>query len=303
MKQFLGLTRRNLLVYFKDRQAVLFSLLTSIIVFVLYLLFLRQNYEDAILHSAAVLGGIVTKKDISLLSAGILLAALMGSSSITVCYSTLTTLVSDRQHKIDYDICATPTRRWQIILSYFTAAFLSAVVMTWLILTFGLIITRLQGNLYLSAGDIIRLYALTILASLSATALFLPLMLLFKSVSASGAFFGILSAAAGFVIGAYMPISEFSPAVRSFCGIFPGTGLTSLYRTTLMDPLLAHIDRKLGGIDGGGFVRGLKDAFYSRATLFGKELTDAQTVIYVLAVFAVCIAAICVIYPRVYRRK
>ena len=41
MKMYLGLTKRNMLVYFKDRQAILFSLLTSIILFVLYLLFLR----------------------------------------------------------------------------------------------------------------------------------------------------------------------------------------------------------------------------------------------------------------------
>ena len=303
MKQFLGLTRRNLLVYFKDKQAVFFSLLTSIIVFVLYLLFLRKNYEDVILDGAKAFGGIVTGKDVNLLSAGILLAGLMGSSSITVCYSTLTTLVSDRQQKIDYDICATPTRRWQIILSYFTASVLSAIVMTWLILTFGLLITGRQGNLGLNASDVAKLYGLTVLSSLSATALFLPLMLMFRSTSASGAFFGILSAAAGFVIGAYMPISQFSPTVQSFCGVFPGTGLTSLYRTTLMDPLLARIDGKLNGIDGGMFVRELKKAFYSRANLFGKELTDPQTILYVLAVFAVCIAAICLIYPRVYRRK
>ena len=36
MKMYLGLTKRNMLVYFKDRQAILFSLLTSIILFVLF---------------------------------------------------------------------------------------------------------------------------------------------------------------------------------------------------------------------------------------------------------------------------
>ena len=46
MKGFIGLTKRNMLVYFKDRQAVIFSLLTSIIVFTLYMLFLRNMYVD-----------------------------------------------------------------------------------------------------------------------------------------------------------------------------------------------------------------------------------------------------------------
>ena len=48
MKGFIGFTKRNLLIYFKDKQAILFSLLTSIIVFVLYLLFLKGSFVDAI---------------------------------------------------------------------------------------------------------------------------------------------------------------------------------------------------------------------------------------------------------------
>lgn len=33
MNKFIGLTRRNLLIFFKDKQSVIFSLMTSIIVF------------------------------------------------------------------------------------------------------------------------------------------------------------------------------------------------------------------------------------------------------------------------------
>lgn len=48
MNKFIGLTKRNLLIFFKDKQSVIFSLMTSIIVFVLYLLFLRGTFVDAI---------------------------------------------------------------------------------------------------------------------------------------------------------------------------------------------------------------------------------------------------------------
>ena len=43
----------------------------------------------------------------------------------------------------------------------------------------------------------------------------------FKSTNASGAFIGILSASSGFVIGAYIPISEFSGTIQTICNIFP----------------------------------------------------------------------------------
>ena len=139
MKQFWGLTRRNLLVYFKDVQAVLFSMLTSIIVFVLFVLFLRQTYVESIVDQAKELGGLVKTKDIDMFTYGLLLSGLMGSSVITVSYHTLTTVVRDREKRIDYDIAATPIRRWQIVLSYFTASVISAILRTCFVLTAGLI--------------------------------------------------------------------------------------------------------------------------------------------------------------------
>lgn len=303
MKQYLGLTRRNLLVYFKDVQAVLFSMLTSIIVFVLFVLFLRQTYVESITEQAGPLGELIHRKDIDMFTYGLLLSGLMGSSVITVSYHTLTTVVRDREKRIDYDIAATPIRRWQIFLSYFTASVVSAILMTCFVLTAGLLFVSAKGSLYLTFGDVAKLYGLTVLAALSAAALFMPLVLLFKSTSASGAFFGILSAAAGFVIGAFMPISQFSKAVQSFCGVFPGTGVTALYRTTLLQRLLDRIDAGIGGVDGGAFVRGVEEAFFSRVCLFGKTLTDSQTLVYILALIVLCIALIAFLFPKLYRRK
>ncbi len=304
MRQFLGLTRRNLLVYFKDVQAVIFSMLTSIIVFMLYLLFLRQSYVDSIHEQAKMLGDLVKETDIKVFTAGLLLSGLMGSTVITVSYHTLTTLVHDREKRIDYDISATPIRRWQIILSYFLASFLAAILMTWFILTAGLILVAFEeGSLHLTAGIILRMYGLTVLGALSATALFMPLVLLFKSTSASGAFFGILSAASGFVIGAYIPIAQFSDTVQSFCSVFPGTGVTTLFRTTLLGPILDHMDKGIGGVDGGMFVQGMREAFAPPVKIFGATLNEEQTVAYIVVLAVLCVAAICLIYPKIYRRK
>ena len=47
MRGILGLIKRNLLLFFKDWQSILFSLLTSIIVLVLYLLFLKGTFVSA----------------------------------------------------------------------------------------------------------------------------------------------------------------------------------------------------------------------------------------------------------------
>lgn len=303
MRKFIGLTKRNLLIYFKDMQSIIFSMLTPIIVFVLYILFLKGTFVEAIEGASAGLEGFLTKGDIAMLANGLLLTGIMGSSMITVPYNTLITIVKDRENKIDYDISATPINRVQIILSYFTASALSAFIMTAVIMTAGVVILSLQGSLYLTAADILFMYGVTLLGSVSATALFMIIVLFFQSSSASGAFLGILSAAAGFVIGAYIPISQFSGAVQTICNLFPGSGITILYRNGLLNRLLSHMDAAIGGVDEGLFVASIKEIFVFEPNIFNKSLDIAGINLYVIAVTAVSVIAISIIYPRVYKRK
>ena len=51
MRGFVRFTKRNLLLFFKDKQTVFFSLLTSIIVLALYLLFFKATFVNS-MHSA-----------------------------------------------------------------------------------------------------------------------------------------------------------------------------------------------------------------------------------------------------------
>ncbi len=284
-------------------QSIIFSMLTPVIVFVLYILFLKGTFVEAIEGASAGLEGYLAKGDIAMLANGLLLTGIMGSSMITVPYNTLITIVKDRENKIDYDISATPINRVQIILSYFTASALSAFIMTAVIMTAGVVILSFQGSLYLTAADILFMYGVTLLGSVSATALFMIVVLFFQSSSASGAFLGILSAAAGFVIGAYIPISRFSGAVQTICNLFPGSGITILYRNGLLNRLLFHMDAAIGGVDDGLFVASVKEIFVFEPNIFNKSLNIAGINLYVIAVTAASVIAISIIYPRVYKRK
>lgn len=304
MRKFMGLTKRNLLIYFKDVQSVIFSMLTSIIVFVLYLLFLKSTFVDAIESSMQGLEEFVKAGDIDMLANGLLLTGILGSAMITVPYNCLSTIVRDRENKVDYDISATPTKRWQIILSYFTASTISAFVMAAIILTVGIgILSGQQGQLQLTIENIAALYGITFLGAVSATAFFMLVVLFFKSSSASGAFFGMLSAAAGFVIGAYIPISQFSEKIQTFCNLFPASGITILYRNALLNGLLDSIDEAIGGIDNGIFVESIKECFTFKEKIFGYVMNTGETVRYVMGLAFLCILAMIMVYPRVYKRK
>lgn len=306
MKGFIGLTKRNLLIFFKDKQSVVFSLLTSIIVLALYLLFLKGTFADGIkgiVDEYEGLANLINDRDLDMFANLVLLTGILGSAMITVPYNSLTAVVRDREQRIDYDILATPIKRGRIIVSYFASASISSIILTGLILTVGLTVVGMQGKLYMGAGDIAMAYLIVALGSVSSTALFLIVVLFFKTTSASGAFFGILSAAAGFVIGAYIPISTFSGGVQTVCNIFPASQITIILRNFLMNGILDNMNSCIGGIDNGMFAEAMRYGFTFKAHMFGWELGVKEMILYVVAGIVVCVAAEAVIYSKTYKKK
>ena len=306
MRGILGLIKRNLLLFFKDWQSILFSLLTSIIVLVLYLLFLKGTFVSTMQSAMEQYPGsasMVSETDIDMFVNLLLLTGILGSAMISVPFSCITTLVRDRANKVDYDILATPMKRGQIIFAYFVSAVLSSTLLTGIILTIGLVGIRMQGNIYLNASQVIKAFSIVALGSISASAIFMIIVLFFKTVSACEAFFGILSAASGFVIGAYIPISQFSNGVQTVCNLFPASQITIMLRNILLKGLLEHINTSLAGTDQGMFVLSLKEYFTFQAKLFKGYLDMNKMLEYILGVILFCIVAQIMIYSGSYKKN
>ena len=306
MRGILGLIKRNLLLFFKDWQSILFSLLTSIIVLVLYLLFLKGTFVSAMQSAMEQYPGLVSmiaETDIDMFANLLLLTGILGSAMISVPFSCITTLVRDRANKVDYDILATPLKRGQIIFAYFVSAVLSSTLLTGFILAIGLVGVSLQGDTHLNAIQLVKSFAVVALGSISASAIFMIVVLFFKSVSACEAFFGILSAASGFMIGAYIPISQFSDGVQTVCNLFPASQITIILRNILLNGLLEHINTSLAGTDQGMFVLSLKEYFTFQAKLFNGYLDMTKMLEYILGVILFCIVAQTLIYSGSYKKN
>ena len=306
MRGILGFIKRNVLLFFKDWQSILFSLLTSIIVLVLYLLFLKGTFVSAIqsaMEQYPGLASMVPQKDIDMFANLFLLSGILGSAMISVPFSCITVVVKDRANKVDYDILATPMKREQIILAYFISAVLTSILLNSIILAVGLIGIRMQGNMYLNISQVVKAFSIIALGSISASAIFMIIVLFFKTVSACEAFFGILSAASGFVIGAYIPISQFSNEVQTVCNLFPASQITIMLRNILLNGLLEHINTSLQGVDQGMFVLSLKEYFTFQAKLFKGYLDMNKMLEYILGVILFCIVAQIMIYSGSYQKN
>ena len=305
MRGFLGLTKRNLLLFFKDKQSILFSLLTSMIVLALYLLFLKDTFVsamDSAINQFPGLSSLIDKNDKDMFANLILLTGILGSAMITVPYNCLITLVKDRENKVDYDILATPLKRGQIILSYFVSAAFSSVILTGIILAVGLTTICMHGDIYLDTIDILKAFGVVALGSISATSIFMIVVLFLKSVSASGAFFGLLSAVSGFIIGAYIPISQFSEAIQTVCNIFPASQITIVLRNVLINGLLEHMNTSLNGVDQGMFVTSIKELFSFKARLFDGFFDMNQMLGYIVVSIVICIVVQILIYSKTYKK-
>ena len=306
MRGILGFIKRNVLLFFKDWQSILFSLLTSIIVLVLYLLFLKGTFVSAIqraMEQYPGLASMVLQKDIDMFANLFLLSGILGSAMISVPFSCITVLVKDRANKVDYDILSTPLKRGQIIFAYFVSAVLTSILLNSIILAVGLIGIRMQGNMYLNISQVVKAFSIIALGSISASAIFMIIVLFFKTVSACEAFFGILSAASGFVIGAYIPISQFSNEVQTVCNLFPASQITIMLRNILLNGLLEHINTSLQGVDQGMFVLSLKEYFSFQAKLFNGYLDMNKMLGYILGVILLCIVAQIMIYSVSYKKN
>ena len=155
----------------------------------------------------------------------------------------------------------------------------------------------------MNASQVVKAFSIVALGSISASAIFMIIVLFFKTVSACEAFFGILSAASGFVIGAYIPISQFSNEVQTVCNLFPASQITIMLRNILLNGLLEHINTSLQGVDQGMFVLSLKEYFTFQAKWFKGYLDMNKMLEYILGVILFCIVTQIMIYSGSYKKN
>lgn len=303
LRGFLGLTKRNMLVFFTDKGTLFFSMLTPMIILLLYILFLKNSLLSSLQDAATGLENFIETKDMSQFVNGLLLTGIISSALITIPYNALEIIVRDREDRVDLDMLSTPVKRFEIILSYFCAAVASAFLQAMIVLAVGIGIISMSGDMYLTAADIVKLVGAVLLGTVSSTSVFMVVMMFFKSMGTCGAFMGIISAVSGFVIGAYMPLSEFNKSIQNVCNLVPATGITVLIRNYLTGGILRHMDECIGGVDGGAFMKAMIDVFSYNTIVGGEIWTLNLTWIYVIISIAIFIGVMRVVYPAVFGRK
>ena len=222
-----ALIGRNVKMFFKDKGTFFTSLITPIILLVLYSTFLYNVYKDSFL---TVLGEFsVDEKQVDGLVGGLLLSALLAVSTVTVSFCANLFMVQDKVTGARNDFDVSPTRVQTISASYYFATAINGLLISFCATLIGLVYLAFNGW-YLSFFDVLALFLDVVLLVMFGTALSSLICYPLSSQGQLSAVGTIVSAGYGFICGAYMPISSFGETLRNVLSFFPGTYGTSLLR-------------------------------------------------------------------------
>lgn len=289
-RSYRGMTIRNIKVYAKDKMAILLSLLTQIIVLGLYLMFLKSNYVDIINNGLEGFKDLVSKADIEGLVNSWLISGVIGTSVVTVALNTLNLMVKDKEDKIDSDYRASSVKGSTVVMSYFSGAVASTFIISSILLSAGYIFLACTGTFCLDIPQQLLVYALTLLGSVSGTLVLMLFISFFKKSATLSSFGVMVSASIGFIVGAYVPVSQFSENVQTIVNLVPGSQIAAMMRNILVGPTIDNIDKTLDGIDKGQFAENAREMFALKLKIFGNEVDTGFMLTYsfiIIAVFAV----------------
>lgn len=228
-----ALIRRNTKLYFKDKGMFFTSLITPLILLVLYSTFLSNIYEQTFRGALEAAGTTVSDKLIGGCVGGELVSSLLAVSCVTVAFCSNLLMVQDKITGARRDLTIAPVKPGTLALSYYLSTLLSTLLICFAAAGVCLGYLAYVGW-YLTAGDVAALLLDVALLVLFGTALSSCVNFPLSTNGQGSAVGTIVSAGYGFICGAYMPISQFSEGLQKVISFLPGTYGTSLLRNHVL---------------------------------------------------------------------
>ena len=235
------LVKRNTKLFFKDRGMFFPTLITPVILLVLYVTFLARVYRDSFV-SALPAGVTIPEGLIDATVGGQLISSLLAVACVTVAFCSNLLMINDKVSGAIRDLTVTPLKRSTLALSYFLSSALSTLIITFSALAACLLYLSVIG-FYMSLGDVFLILLDVLLLTLFGIALSSCINFFLSTNGQASAVGTIVSAGYGFVCGAYMPISQFSTGLQKVLSFLPGTYGTSLLRNHALAGVYREMDK------------------------------------------------------------
>ncbi|MCM1439467.1 MAG: ABC transporter permease [Roseburia sp.] len=281
MNGLLSSVKRNLKMFFKDKGMFFSSLITPIILLVLYIFFLSKVFKDSFINSLN--GAPASDKLINGFVAGQLCSSLLAVCCITVAFCSNLLMVQDKVTGARGDLLISPANRSVHALGYYLSTAAATLIVCLIAFCGGLIYIACSGW-YLSFADIVLSLADVVLLVLFGTALSSVVNFFLNTQGQMQAVGTIVSAGYGFLCGAYMPISQFGSTLQNVLGFLPGTYGTALIRNHVLAGAFREMQSQGWSAE---VIDGVKGSIDANLTFFGH--TVALWVCYLVVVLSIAV--------------
>lgn len=292
MTTCIKLIKRNVKLFFKDKGMLFTSLITPIILLVLYVTFLANVYEQSLTEnlpnsielSKSVIDGFVASQ---------LMSSLLAVSCVTVAFSSNFLMVQDKVNGTIKDFKTSPAKSSILSLSYYIATLISTFIISVLAMCACLGYVYIKGW-YMSSSDVIMLFIDVVLLILFGTALSSVINFFLTTQGQITAVGTMVGAGYGFICGAYMPISSFSEGLQKVIMFLPGTYATSLIRNNSLRGVLDEFNSQ--GIPKM-ILTSMKDVFDCNLYFFDKKV-EMTTMYLILCITIILLIAIYILLNK-----
>ena len=283
-------------IIFRDKGMFFTSLITPVILLVLYVTFLgsifQRTFESVIPVELNAPDGIINA-----LVGGQLLSSLLAVCCVTVSFMSNMLMVQDKVTGARSDLTMTPVKRSILALSYYISTAISTLIICVLATAVGFIYLASSGW-YITFSDVLLIFADVFLLVMFGTALSSIVNCFLSSQGQMTAVGTIISAGYGFICGAYMPISEFSDGLQKVLSFLPGTYGTSLIRNHIMSGAFDELSNI--GVPAEE-INAIKDAIDCNFYFFGDKVE--QPVMYMIIGGSVVVLIAAYILLNILKRK
>ncbi len=235
MEALISLVQRNNKVFRRDKTQVFFSLLSVIIVIVLYAVFLQKMQIDAIEQMTEATPGMVTMVN------EWLVAGLLSMIAVSTTLAAFGIAVKDTESKATADFLTAPISRATIQFSYVLNAFVIGCIFSFIALIGCEIFIVATGGELLSFGAFIKVVGILLLSVLLASVFNVFLVLFVHTQNSFSTLSTIVGTALGFLCGVYVPVGVLPSFAQNLVMYFPISHTTLLLRNVFMESSITKV--------------------------------------------------------------
>ena len=151
-KTFAILTKRNIKMFFKDKAMFFTSLITPIILLVLYTTFLGKVYRNSFMSNMPE-GFNIPESIVNGTVSGQLFSSLLAVSCVTVAFCANMLMVTDKVTGARKDFCITPVKRSTLAMSYYVGTLITTLIVS-IVGTIACFIYIAISGWYMSVADV-----------------------------------------------------------------------------------------------------------------------------------------------------